>query len=168
MLDRRKLGSERPASLIYNAALKDISCGPVDNSALPSHRPLRANYPPKRNFNVRCACLLHSAPLEICSVGPHAVQYDPHLPRQGYGRSFVAATFGKAHCPRPEGRRSCHTGHEHLSGFVERRAQSGSPVLDIRPLQSISPDWYRLGVRPICAPTVRDLAKRTGISMVTR
>ena len=42
---------------------------------------------------------------------------------------------------------------------------SRSPALDIRPGLSCSPDWYRRGVRPKCAATVRYLLKRAGPSM---
>lgn len=42
---------------------------------------------------------------------------------------------------------------------------SRSPALDMRPGLSCSPDWYRRGVRPKCAATVRDLLKRAGSSM---
>jgi hypothetical protein len=43
-----------------------------------------------------------------------------------------------------------------------------SPCLLIRPSKSIDvPDWCRFGVRPKCAPTVRDRAKRRGSSTPT-
>jgi hypothetical protein len=43
-----------------------------------------------------------------------------------------------------------------------------SPCLLIRPSKSMDvPDWCRLGVRPKCAPTVRDRAKRRGSSTPT-
>ena len=43
-----------------------------------------------------------------------------------------------------------------------------SPTLLIRPVRSISPDWYFFGVRPKWAPTAFDLAKRSGRSMAER
>src|SRR5215471_6925612 len=39
-----------------------------------------------------------------------------------------------------------------------------SPILLIRPLTSVSPDWYLFGVRPKCAPTVLDELNRPGSS----
>ena len=42
---------------------------------------------------------------------------------------------------------------------------SRSPLLLIAPLRSISPEAYLRGVKPRCAPTSRDRAKRAGSSM---
>src|SRR4028118_59528 len=40
-----------------------------------------------------------------------------------------------------------------------------APIFKIRPVTSVSPDWYFLGVRPKCAPTARDERKRPGSSI---
>jgi hypothetical protein len=43
-----------------------------------------------------------------------------------------------------------------------------SPHLDMPPIRSISPDWWRRGVKPNAAPTVFELLKRLGTSIVAR
>lgn len=43
---------------------------------------------------------------------------------------------------------------------------SPSPLRDMRPLRSISPDWYLRGVSPRCAAIARDRRKRCGASIV--
>ena len=49
--------------------------------------------------------------------------------------------------------------------LVEAVRTMASPTLLIRPVRSISPDWYFFGVRPKWAPTAFDLANRPGWSM---
>src|SRR5438105_5784322 len=43
-----------------------------------------------------------------------------------------------------------------------------SPHFETAPIRSVSPDWYRRGVKPNAAPTVFELLKRDGTSTVAR
>ena len=51
------------------------------------------------------------------------------------------------------------------ASYMSVRARP-SPHLEMCPLRSVSPDWYRRGVRPRCAPTARDRVNRLGSSTV--
>ena len=51
------------------------------------------------------------------------------------------------------------------ASYISVRARL-SPHREIRPQRSMSPDWYRRGVKPKCAPTARDRENRFGSSTV--
>jgi hypothetical protein len=47
-----------------------------------------------------------------------------------------------------------------LGRLIEGGGTPPSPILEMRPVTSVSPDWYFLGVNPKCAPTAFEDLKR--------
>jgi len=89
---RCKMGSERSADLIYNAACKAGASGPVDNATSPSQRPVRELLPLVRKPVSTWSSRFLRSPAEIDAVDP-----------RGMGNAFilrVSATMAFFRPPR--------------------------------------------------------------------